>query len=168
MTASARGGYNGEELTGEGGIDVATDDLGKLASAVERRAAADGAYETAVPALRLSRFSAPSDLVALVYEPSLCVVARGAKEVLLADETYRLDPARSLLVSVDLPVAARVVEASPDRPYLAVRLTFDPAVVGELLADGATAPPTGPSARGIAVTPVGPPLLDAVSRLVAL
>src|SRR5204862_5051444 len=102
---------------------------------------ADGAYNTAVPALRLSRFSAPSDLVALVYEPSLCVVAQGAKEVLLADEAYRLDPAQFLLVSVDLPVAARVVEASPGRPYLAVRLSIDPAVVGELLAAGTAAPP---------------------------
>src|SRR5947209_8536257 len=168
MTASARGGYNGEELTGEGGIDVATDDLGKLASAVERRTAEDGAYETAVPALRLSRFSAPSDLVALVYEPSLCVVAQGAKEVLLADETYRLDPAQSLLVSVDLPVAARVVEASPGRPYLAVRIALDTAEVGELLADGTADPPLDPPARAIAVTPVEPPLMDAVTRLVAL
>src|SRR5207248_6758336 len=109
-------------------------ELAKLAAAIERRAAADGAYETAVPALRLSRFSAPSDLVALVYEPSLCVVAQGAKEVLLADETYRLDSAQSLLVSVDVPVDARVVEASPGRPYLAVRIALDPAVVGELLA----------------------------------
>src|SRR5208337_4181119 len=105
---------------------------------------------------------------ALVYEPSLCVVAQGSKEVLLADETYRLDPAQSLLVSVDLPVAARVVEASPGRPYLAVRIALDPAVVGELLADGMTALPLGSPARGLAVTPVEPPLLDAVTRLVDL
>jgi AraC-like DNA-binding protein len=147
---------------------VGTNELARLASAVERQTAVDGAYDTAVPALRLSRFSAPSDLVPLVYEPSLCVVAQGAKEVILADETYRLDPAQSLLVSVDLPVAARVVEASPGRPYLAVRITLDPAVVGELLADGMSASPLGPPARGLAVTPVEPPLLDAVSRLVAL
>jgi AraC-like DNA-binding protein len=147
---------------------VATNELAALASAVRRQAAADGAYGTAVPALRLSRFSAPSDLHALVYEPLLCVVAQGAKEVLLADETYRLDPAQSLLVSVDLPVSARVVEASPARPYLAVRIALDLAVVGELLADGTAASPPGPAARGLAVTPVEPPLLDAVTRLVAL
>jgi AraC-like DNA-binding protein len=147
---------------------VATNELATLASAIERQTTADGAYETAVPALRLSRFSAPSDLVALVYEPSLCVVAQGAKEVLLVDEKYRLDPAQSLLVSVDLPVAARVVEASHGRPYLAIRISLDPAVVGELLADGTAAPPLGPPARGLAVTSVEPPLLDAVCRLVTL
>jgi AraC-like DNA-binding protein len=71
-------------------------------------------------------------------------------------------------VSVDLPVDARVVEAAAGRPYLAVRLSLDPAVVGELLADGTAAPPLGRPARGLAVTPVEPPLLDAVTRLVAL
>src|SRR5258708_2238611 len=151
-----------------GGSDVATNELARLASALERQTGADGVYDTAVPALRLSRFSAPSDLVALVYEPSLCVVAQGAKEVILAGETYRLDPARSLLVSVDLPVAARVVEASLGPPYLAFRVALDPAVVGELLADGTAAPAPGPPARGLAVTPVEPPLLEAVTRLAAL
>src|SRR4051812_31522287 len=151
-----------------GGADVATDELTKLAGAVERHTASDGVHETAVTALRLSRFSAPSDLVALVYEPCLCLVAQGAKEVLLEEETYCLDPARSLLVSVDLPVAARVVEASPDCPYLAIRLALDPAVVGELLADGTATPRSGPPSRAIAVTPAEPALLDAVGRLVAL
>jgi AraC-like DNA-binding protein len=172
MTVNARGGYNDERTSGpterDGGADVATNELVDLAGAIGRQAGADGVYETAVPALRLSRFSAPSDLAALVYEPCLCVVAQGAKEVILEGETYRLDPARSLLVSVDLPVSARVVEASPGRPYLAVRLSLDTAVVGEFLADGTAAPPPGPPARAIAVTPVEPPLLDAVGRLVAL
>ena len=121
-----------------------------------------------MPGLTLSRFSTPSDLVALVYEPSLCIVAQGVKEVLLVDEAYRLDAAQSLLVSVALPVAARVVEASVARPYLAVRISFDPAVVGELLADRTATPPLGPPARGIAVTRVDSPLLDAVTRLVTL
>ena len=78
------------------------------------------------------------------------------------------DSAQSLLVSVDLPVDARVVEASPGRPYLAVRISLDPAVVGELLADSTPASPLGPPSRGLAVTPVALPLLDAVTRLVAL
>jgi AraC-like DNA-binding protein len=147
---------------------VASDELAKLASAIERQTTGDGGYDCAVPALRLSRFSAPSDVAALVYEPSLCLVAHGAKEVLLADETYRLNPAQSLLVSVDLPVTARVVEASPRYPYLAVRIALDTAVVGELLADGLAAPPLGSSARGLAVTPVDGPLVDAVTRLVGL
>jgi AraC-like DNA-binding protein len=146
---------------------VVKNELAGLASAVERWTAADGAYETAVPALRLYRASAPTPLLAFVYEPALCLVAQGSKEVLLGGEAYRHDPARSLLVSVDLPVSARVVEASARRPCLMVRVALDPAVVGELLADGPP-PPPGPPARGLVVGPVEPPLLDAVGRLIAL
>jgi AraC-like DNA-binding protein len=139
-----------------------------LQSTVERLTARDGVFDTAIPELKLSRFSSPSELVALVYEPSLCVVAQGAKEVLLAGETYRLDSAQSLLVSVDLPVEARVVVATPASPYLGIRITLDPAAVGELLADGTAIPPLGPPSRAIAVTPIDPSLIEAVTRLMAL
>jgi AraC-like DNA-binding protein len=49
-----------------------------------------------------------------------------------------------------------------------VRVALDPAVVGELLADCTTATHPGPPTRGLGVTPVEPPLLDAVARLVGL
>ena len=116
----------------------------------------------------LARQPTPTDPIALVVDPSLCIVAQGAKEVFLAGEVYRYDPAHSLLVSVDLPISARVVEATPARPCLAVRVSLDPSVVGELLADCPDAPPPGPPARGLDVSPVEPQLLDAVARLVAL
>ena len=147
---------------------MATDELMRLAAAVERHTAADGEHGTTVPGLTLYRSSAPSDHDAVVYVPALCIVVQGAKEVVVGGEGYRYDPARSLLVSVDLPASTRVVEASPERPCLAIRISLDLAVVGELLADGTAAPPPGPPARAIAVTPVEPPLLDAVGRLVAL
>jgi AraC-like DNA-binding protein len=147
---------------------VATDELAKLASAADRLTPADGTHETRIPALAFYRASAPSEHDAAVYEPCLCIIAQGAKEVLLGGEAYRYDPAQSLVVSVELPVTARVVEASPDRPCLAVRVALDPVVVGEFLAGGTTVPPAGPSGRGLGVAPPGPQLLDAVNRLVAL
>jgi AraC-like DNA-binding protein len=103
-----------------------------------------------------------------VVDPSLCIVAQGAKEIFLADEVYRYDPAHSLLVSVDLPISARVVEATPARPCLAVRLSLDPSLVGELLAGHPDARPLGPPAKGVDVSPVESQLLDAVGRLVSL
>lgn len=123
---------------------------------------------TGIPALTLYRSSGPSAHDAAVYEPALVVMAQGAKEVILGNVPYRYDPDHYLLVSVDLAVAARVVEASPTHPSLAIRITFDPAVVGELLADGTAVPAGGATDRGIAVTPIDPPLRDAVTRLVEL
>lgn len=147
---------------------MATDELARLVAAIERHTSPDGVCDTAVPGLLLARQPTPTDPIALVVDPSLCIVAQGAKEVFLAGEVYRYDPAHSLLVSVDLPISARVVEATPARPCLAVRLSFEPTVVGELLADCLDAPPPGPPARGLDLNLVEPRLLDAVGRLVAL
>jgi AraC-like DNA-binding protein len=147
---------------------VASDELGRLVAAIERHTPPDGICETAVPGMWLGRQLTPTDPIALVVDPCLCIVAQGAKEVYLAGEVYRYDPAHSLLVSIDLPISARVVEASPARPCLAVRISLNPSVVGELLADCPDDPPLGPSARGLEVSPVDPQLLDAVARLVAL
>lgn len=147
---------------------MARDELTRLVAAIERHTPPDGICATAVPGLLLAQQPAPTGPIALVVDPSLCIVAQGAKEVFLAGETYRYDPAHSLLVSVDLPISARVVEATPDRPCLAVRISLDLAVVGDLLADDSDAPPPGAPARGLDVSPVEPRLLEVVARLVSL
>jgi AraC-like DNA-binding protein len=151
-----------------GKIAMTSSDLGKLASNLERNTSTDGEHKTAISGLMLYRASKPSDLAAVVYEPSLCVVGQGAKEVRLACDPYRYDPAHSLLVSVDLPVETRVIEASQDRPCLVAVISLDLAVVGETLADGIPALPVGSPMRGLSVNPIEWPLIDAVSRLVDL
>lgn len=143
--------------------------LTELATLIGRQATADGFHDTAVPELTLIRSSGPSEPTPVLYEPSLCLIAQGSKQVLLGSELYRYDPAKYLLVSVDLPVVGQVIEASRELPYLALRICLDPAVVGELVADGASsdARNAGP-ARALAVSPMEPELLDAVIRLARL
>jgi len=147
---------------------VATKDLTRLTAAVDRHTRTSGDHETAVPGLWLYRSSTPSEATAVVYVPSLCVVAQGAKEVSLGGVAYRYDPAQSLLVSVDMPASTRIAEASAESPCLAVRVPIDAAVVAELLADGTATPPPGPPVRGMGVIDLEPPLLDAVCRLLGL
>jgi hypothetical protein len=142
--------------------------LQNLAATIRRHAEEDGSYETAIPRLTLYRSSKPTDHDAVVYVPSLCVVVQDAKGVVVGGQPYRYDPAQSLLVSVDLPAATRVIEASAGMPCLAVRVEIDPASVGEFLADGAAVPSLGPPARGIGITPVEPLLLDSLARLIGL
>ncbi len=139
-----------------------------FASAIEQHARAEEVTSTDIPELKLSYFSAPTKAVSLVYEPCLCIVAQGAKEVLLAGEAYQMAPAQFLLVSVELPVDARVAEATTSKPYLGMQISLDPKVVGELLADGTTVSSSRPPERGLAVSSLHPLLLDAVCRFVGL
>ncbi len=136
-----------------------------LVQLVERRTGRDGAHPTSIPGLTLYRSTSPSEPVQCVYEPSLCIVAQGRKRVILGDEIYLYDPAQFLLASVALPVAGEVIEASPATPYLSLQINLDPGTVGELIADNRL---EAPSSRGLAVSRVEPPLLDAVGRLVGL
>ncbi len=142
--------------------------LTTLADAVERHTTIDGAHETSISALTLFRRSQKTEYLAFVYEPSLCIVVQGAKEVVLADEKYRHDVTHTLLVPVDLPVMARVVEASTSRPCLMLRVTIDPGLVAELLPDGAVSTQDGSAARALGGGPLNPQLLDALTRLVSL
>ena len=75
--------------------------LAKAAALAERHAKAEGTCNTAIPELALYRSSAPSEHDAFVYEPCLCLVVQGVKELVLGTETYRYEPGQSLLVSVD-------------------------------------------------------------------
>jgi AraC-like DNA-binding protein len=141
----------------------------ELAGTIERFTGEDGVHATEIGALTFYRYSGPSDPVQVLYEPSFCLIARGSKRVLLGDEIYTYDPAHFLLVSVDLPVAGQVVEASPGAPYLGLRIELDSSLIGELLVDTATPEARGPAPhRGLAVAPIDPPLLDAVARLLGL
>lgn len=136
----------------------------KLAESLDRNARAEGMNETAIPSLHLFRSSAPTGWAPALYEPALVLVVRGGKELQIGGEIWRYDPAHYVLASVDLPLLCRVVTA----PCLVLRLRIDPLDVGELLAGGTETPADRTSLRGLAVTPVEPPLLDAVVRLVSL
>lgn len=147
---------------------LASTKLELLLAAVLRHAPADGSYGTDLPGLTLYRSSKPTTHDAVVYIPSLCVIVQGAKEVVVDSQAYRYDPAQSLVVSVDMPAATRVIEATANRPCLAIRFEIDAADVGEFLADGTGVPPVGSPLRGIGVMPVEQPLLEALTRLLAL
>lgn len=138
--------------------------VARLAAAVRE----DGAVEP-LAGLRLARASQPSALIHGVSEPSVCVIAQGAKEVYLGASRYRYDADHYLLATVGLPVSGRVCEATAECPYLALRLQLDRAVVGSVMVEAALPPPRNQGdARAVVVSPLDPGLRDAMVRLLRL
>ncbi|MFD1954524.1 AraC family transcriptional regulator N-terminal domain-containing protein [Paenibacillus thailandensis] len=139
----------------------------ELARLIQRHAAADGTHGTAVGALHFLRSSRVMEPIHRVSKPSICVVAQGAKTSALGEERYVYDPSAYLVTSVQLPIIGRIVEASPEAPFLGLEITFNTddilkvAQKTDSIGDGETGP-------GIMVNPTTPELLDPIIRLVKL
>ena len=104
-----------------------------------------------------------------VSEPAFCIVAQGGKAVFLGDECYQYDPAHYLLFTAELPYVSQVIEATPEYPYLSLRLNLDPALVSSVMVEaGHISTQSQANVRAINVSPLDDNLLDAVVRLVRL
>lgn len=125
--------------------------------------------ETAIPSLDLRRFDGPTEVAAYLHEPSICLIAQGAKRVLLGEEIYEFDAHHFLLTSVNLPVMAQITEASPEAPYLSLMLKLDQRELAQLMVDkNLPSPRTQQASRAMAVSGVSAPLLGAFRRLIDL
>jgi len=140
----------------------------ELAERIARHVTEDGRVEAA-PGLFLLRYSLPTGPLYAVSEPSFCIIVQGSKELLLGNERYIYDASHYLLVSAGLPVVGHILEASKERPYLAVRLVLNPAVVTAVLLEaGLLASRADAAVKAIVVSRLDANLLDTVVRLVRL
>lgn len=140
--------------------------LDSLRNSIARWTEHDDHRMTPIPALSLFRAHEPTQLTAILYEPSICMVVQGAKRVLLGDEAYVYDPGHFLLTSIDLPTVVQIIEASRDKPYLGLKLKIDQRELSQLMVDSSLPPPrTRQSSRGMATGDVTLPLLTTVQRL---
>jgi AraC-like DNA-binding protein len=147
-------------------MEVALEALGK---SIARWAVEDGPLMTAIPGFLLSRRSAPTQPKSTMYEPSICLVAQGAKRVLLGDDTYVYDVHHSLITSLDLPTVVQVIQASREKPCLSLVLKLDLREIAQLMVDSNLPPPRAQeSSRGMATAEVTLPLLTAFQRLIDL
>lgn len=140
----------------------------ELAALVTRLTPHEGIHPSAIPALTVIRANSPSVPTPSVYEPSLCIVVQGRKRAVLGDDVFYYDALNYLTVSVTLPAIGHVLEATPEKPYLCLRLELDARMIGELLLQvGRSAVPPSTD-RGLYVARTSPQLLDAVLRLTRL
>lgn len=152
-------------------MDIPAGGVSRIEQLAERIAAAsagDGVAETAIPGLYLSKLSTAAAPRHTVDRAVFCVVAQGAKSILVNEERHVYDASKYLVVSLDLPLVGQVVEASPERPFLGLSITLDAAELGALCLDAGLT--VGPAAGrgGLAVSPMPDDLLDALVRLVGL
>jgi AraC-like DNA-binding protein len=141
----------------------------ELSARVARLAPFDGVHQTALPSLALNRGSVPTVCMPTVYQPCLGIVVQGRKRAVLNDEVFTYDALNYLVVSVTLPGMGQVLEASPEHPFLSIRLKLDLEEIARLVLElGSRGPSPATADRGLFVARLDEPLLDAVLRMVKL
>jgi AraC-like DNA-binding protein len=143
--------------------------LNALKKSIARWTDKGGLIETAIPGLSLYRLDEPTPPTSIMYEPRICMVAQGAKRVLLGDDTYVYDEHHLLIASVDLPTVVQIIKASRKKPYLGLVLKLDQREISQLMVDSnLPLPRPQQSSRGMATCEVTLPLLNAFQRLIDL
>jgi AraC-like DNA-binding protein len=104
-----------------------------------------------------------------IYRPSLCIVIQGAKELLFGEDRLHYGAMECLVVSVELPASGRIVEASPDAPFVGVTIDFDVATMRDVLEQLDTPPfPSSSPGPCVFVGQVDEPLAECVLRLIRM
>jgi len=108
----------------------------------------------------------------MIYEPLVCLILQGAKETRQGDERVLVHAGQGIVVSHAMPVVARVLEASPERPYLALVARLDLTElralhddIGDDVGHDVGRARTGPA---MTVAPMGERSLDVLGRYLAL
>lgn len=128
-----------------------------------------GVIESIIPDLVLYRSEVTTEVTPVIYEPSLCIMLQGEKEVYLSNDRIVYDPLSYLLVPVTVPASGKVTKASPKTPYLALRLTIDLKELADLVIDlGGRVERSKEQVKAISVGRVDEGLLSAIARLLQL
>ncbi|QKD05326.1 AraC family transcriptional regulator [Mesorhizobium loti] len=142
--------------------------LAELRELIARRATPDGAPHSVLPGLTLLSASAPTSPIPEIAEPTFALVVQGAKRIGLGGQVFQYGVGQYLIVSVDLPLEANVVDATADVPFLGLGFALRPEAIANLLLEAGTSPMGRTDPPGIAVSHLTSDLLDPVIRLLRL
>ena len=111
----------------------------------------------------------PTNRLATIYEPSICVIVQGSKEVGVDEDLIPYDPEMYLLASVHMPAHVRITQASEARPYMGLTITFSMEQIFEVLKEvGRSSSVSKSPKRGLYFGKMQQRLLDPITRLVRL
>lgn len=114
-------------------IDSSAEARAKLSELISRYTPHDGFFDLPLPGVHLLRVSAEEKHPArTVTKPGMCIVAQGAKRVLLGDDVFEYDNSRMAVYSTEVPVSANIIKASKEEPYLCLIVDIEPQKLAEL------------------------------------
>ena len=131
--------------------------------------AGESPYFTAIKEFGILRVNHAKRSSHMIFKPVLCMVVQGAKRTVFGNRRFEYRAGQALVVNVELPAFSQVTEASQSKPYLAVALELDSALLRDVLKGLETLPKAdGDVGRGVFVTDAKGPIADCMLRLIRL
>lgn len=134
-----------------------------------RHANRDGLALTPVPGLRMMCVEFPPGELHSIYRPLVCLILQGAKQLTVGTQQRVFSAGQSVIVTADMPVVGRIVQASRAEPYLAIAVELEMSILHELAAQLGSVRPQRPSEiRTLFAEDTEAAALDCASRLMRL
>ncbi|MDX7989319.1 AraC family transcriptional regulator [Xenorhabdus sp. 12] len=127
------------------------------------------AAKTAIPQLTFCHQVQSTTPISELHEPSIMIIAQGAKRVTIGDRSYYCDSRQLLVTSINIPTITQVCTASQDAPFLCLMLQLDIQEVSKLMVeDKVMIKPRIQDPCALVLTPVTHSLLSCINRLLDL
>ncbi|MCR9215488.1 MAG: AraC family transcriptional regulator [Proteobacteria bacterium] len=121
-----------------------------------------------LPGLFVVKETCTTEFEAMVYEPVICLILQGGKEMTVGTRTLRVKEGEMLIVSHDLPVSSRIISVTEDRPYLSIVLPIDLDIIHGLASQIDDFDDDPSSSLSLETCVADPALIDALGRYVKL
>src|SRR5215217_1418816 len=129
----------------------------------------EGVLATEVPGLSIFQTRATTASCHVVYKPAICAVVQGAKRVRLGDSVQDCAEGQVLSIGFDAVLKSSILRGSDVRPYRAISLELDFALLEEVAASmPELMPPDKNALTGIFVDDRCEATADAIRRLFLL
>ena len=146
----------------------ATETVGLMARAVQKRTLSSGDHRTAIPELTLHRRNKSTQVVHCIYTLGMSITLQGSKHVLIGDKQLSYGPGQSMLATIDLPISYHITRATAAEPYLGVMLKFDQSLLMQVASTLEKPREDKAVFEPISLRRLDAPVLDALYRLLLL
>lgn len=96
----------------------------ELISIIENQHFKEGLNDTIIPSLKVFYSSNTTEKLPTIYEPALFVILQGEKIVFIDNKAIKYDSASYLISSSFMPVSGQITQASKEKPFLSLQITF--------------------------------------------
>ncbi|WP_170335552.1 AraC family transcriptional regulator [Ruegeria arenilitoris] len=83
------------------------------------------AGSSAIPDLEIHKLDQPTELIPLIYEPSVCLILQGKKRTIIGEKVLDYSGGSCLIIAAELSALGQVTHASVSEPFLALALTIN-------------------------------------------